>query len=93
MIKLGKDYLVEAAAEAAGSKAKAREVLDAVLDAAADALARGDAVKLTGLGTLTPVLRQGRSGTTPAGEDWTTGAAMGVRFGLAKGLRDRLNPA
>lgn len=93
MLKLGKQYLVEAAAGQLHSKQSAAAAVDAVLAAISDALADGRAVALTGIGTLAPAQRTPRSGTAPDGSHWETGARMGLRFREAQAIKDRLNPA
>lgn len=71
------------------SKTQANDVLNSVLDEVTLALARGDSVRLPGLGSFNISERSARAGRNPqTGEAIQIAASKSVRFSPASALKD-----
>lgn len=70
----------------------AQAAVSALLDTIALGLCQGQTVRLTGIGTLRPVWREGRSGVGPDGTQYASAGSRSVKLKVSQTLRDRLNP-
>ena len=90
-----KQDIIRAAAKAAGvTQETAAAVLTAALEAAADALAAGEAVKVSGCGTLE--IKQRKAGTVynfKTGETMQRPALKAISFTAAAAMKQRINGA
>ncbi|MFE0130136.1 HU family DNA-binding protein [Streptomyces sp. NPDC059037] len=78
---MNKAQLIKVVAQATGSRAKAALAVEATLDAIVRAVAAGEAVSVTGFGSLTPEERPARTRRNPqTGESIEVGASRGVKF-------------
>ena len=86
--------LVAAIAERASlTKAQADAALSAIQDVMVESLAKGEAVKVTGLLSVERVARAARTGRNPAtGAPVEIPERVSVRFKAGKALDDLLNP-
>ncbi len=73
------------------TKAQAREMLDASLETLHNTLAREEAIRLVGFGTLEVVKRAARAGRDPvSGQPMRIPARKAVRFRPGKELSERV---
>ena len=71
----------------------AGQAVKAVVTAILDSLAAGDAVRVSGLGTVNVAARPARDGRNPqSGETIKIPATKAVRFHAGKAVKDVLNP-
>ena len=88
------DLVAAVAAALDLSRKQAEAAVSAVLAPVTEALARGEEVKLNGLGAFEIVDRPARPGRNPqTGAAIEIAASRTVKFRLAKSLRDALSPA
>jgi len=88
------ELIAKIAADAGVTQAEAGRILDATLSAISGALAKGDEVRLSGLGIFDVADRAAREGRNPAtGEALKIAASKAVRFRAAKALKDGVNGA
>lgn len=81
----------EMASAGSMTKSAARDALTAIATVTQRVLARGDAIKIVGVGVLEPKERPARKGRNPGtGEVIDVAASTTVKFKPAKELRDSL---
>lgn len=92
---MNKAELVEAIAAQTGSKkTAAAEQVDAMIGIISKTLAAGDSVQLVGFGTFSTGKRAARVGRNPStGAEIQIPAAVTVKFGAGKALKDAVNAA
>lgn len=90
---MNKAELVEELAAGTGlSKVDAKAALDCMLDAVKRTLKKGGSVVLTGFGTLSVVLRKGRTGMNPSTKKpMKIPAKKAVRFKAGRELKEIIN--
>lgn len=78
---VNKAQLVDAVADKVGSRVQAAAAVECVLDAIVRSVARGEAVSVTGFGTLLPKARPSRTAHNPrTGSEMTVAPIRVVRF-------------
>jgi DNA-binding protein HU-beta len=78
---VNKAELIKVVAKAIGSRAQARLAVETTLDAMVRAVAAGEVVSITGFGSLTPAVREARTGRNPqTGEPVQIAARRVVKF-------------
>lgn len=81
------------AAKAELTQAAADKAVKALIEVATEALKNGDTINLPGFGAFSVSERAARVGRNPqTGAEIKIAASKGVRFRIAKGLKDALNP-
>ncbi|MFF1872370.1 HU family DNA-binding protein [Kitasatospora herbaricolor] len=86
---MNKGQLVEAVAGQLGSRTAAEDAVDAVLDVMVRAVVAGEAVQVTGFGTLESVQRAGRYARNPqTGERVRVKKTTVPRFRAGQGFKD-----
>ncbi|MEU8560607.1 HU family DNA-binding protein [Streptomyces cyaneofuscatus] len=78
---MNKAQLIDAVADRIGSRTEAAVAVESVLDAVVRSVARGEAVSVTGFGTLLPKALPGRTARNPrTGGEMTVAPTRVVRF-------------
>jgi len=90
---MNKTDLIEIMAQAADiPKASASRALDGMIEAITNSLLKGEAVAITGFGTLDVKQRKSRVGRNPkTGEAITIPAAKVLKFKVSKNLKEEIN--
>jgi len=90
---MNKTDLIEIIAQAADiPKAPASRALDGMIEAITNSLLKGEAVAITGFGTLDVKQRKSRVGRNPkTGEAITIPAAKVLKFKVSKNLKEEIN--
>jgi DNA-binding protein HU-beta len=88
-MSLNKSELVSAIAAKSGlTKAQSEEALNAFQEVLVESLAKGEAVKLTGLLSIERVSRAARTGRNPrTGEEISIPAGFGVKVSVGSALK------